>query len=464
MSNTIKVNNPATGEVVKEVAITPAADIEIAIKEGDEAFKSWSRVNAHQRSALLKEWSAKIKAETENLAEVMTLESGKPLKESRGEVAYAASYIDWYAEEAKRLYGRTVPAHTETKRIIVTKEPVGLVAAITPWNFPAAMMTRKAAPALAAGCTFIVKPAEETPLTTMRLVELAHQAGIPEKVVQYVNGYGKEIGPIFTDSKLVRKITFTGSTPVGKLLMKNSAATMKHVSMELGGHAPLIVTKDADIDFAVEQVLASKFRNAGQTCICANRVLVHEDIANEFSEQLTSRVQQLKVGNGLEENTDVGPVINAEGYEKINRQIEDAVAKGARVLYGHQYDKDEAKGYYFVHPTVLENVQGEMDIMQEETFGPVIPLTTFRENKEAVEIANNTPFGLAAYFFTNDYRTGIYFQEHLKFGILGWNDGAPSAAHAPFGGMKESGIGREGGPEGIEPYVETKYLSIGGIQ
>ncbi|MFG6118011.1 NAD-dependent succinate-semialdehyde dehydrogenase [Thalassobacillus sp. B23F22_16] len=464
MSNTIKVNNPATGEVVREVAVTPAADIKKAIKAGDDAFKSWSRINAHQRSALLKEWSSKIKEETESLAEVMTLESGKPLKESRGEVAYAASYIDWYAEEAKRLYGRTVPAHTETKRIIVTKEPVGLVAAITPWNFPAAMMTRKAAPALAAGCTFIVKPAEETPLTTMRLVELAHEAGIPDDAVQYVNGYGKDVGPIFTDSKLVRKITFTGSTPVGKLLMKNSAATMKHVSMELGGHAPLIVAKDADIDFAVEQALASKFRNAGQTCICANRVLVHEDIANEFSEQLTSRVKQLKVGNGLEENTDVGPVINGEGYEKINRQIEDAVAKGARVLYGHQYDKDDDKGYYFVHPTVLENVGAEMDIMQEETFGPVLPLTTFRENEEAVEIANSTPFGLAAYFFTNDYRTGIYFQEHLKFGILGWNDGAPSAAHAPFGGVKESGIGREGGPEGIEPYVETKYLSIGGIQ
>ncbi|WP_028782201.1 NAD-dependent succinate-semialdehyde dehydrogenase [Thalassobacillus devorans] len=464
MSHTIKVSNPATGGVVREVAVTPAADIEKAIQAGDDAFKSWSRVNAHQRSALLKEWSAKIKAETESLAEVMTLESGKPLKESRGEVAYAASYIDWYAEEAKRLYGRTVPSHTETKRIIVTKEPVGLVAAITPWNFPAAMMTRKAAPALAAGCTFIVKPAEETPLTTMRLVELAHEAGIPEDAVQYVNGYGKDVGPIFTDSKLVRKITFTGSTPVGKLLMKNSAATMKHVSMELGGHAPLIVAKDADIDYAVEQALASKFRNAGQTCICANRVLVHEDIANEFSGQLTSRVKQLKVGNGLDENTDVGPVINGEGYEKINRQIEDAVAKGARVLYGHQYEKDDEKGYYFVHPTVLENVGAEMDIMQEETFGPVIPLTTFRENEEAVEIANSTPFGLAAYFFTNDYRTGIYFQEHLKFGILGWNDGAPSAAHAPFGGVKESGIGREGGPEGIEPYVETKYLSIGGIQ
>jgi len=464
MGNTIQVKNPATGNILKEVDVTSAADIEKALKQGDEAFKSWSKVNAHERSRLLKEWSEKIKEETEQLAEVMTLESGKPLKESRGEVAYAASYIEWYAEEAKRIYGRTVPAHTETKRIVVTKEPVGLVAAITPWNFPAAMMTRKAAPALAAGCTFVVKPAEETPLTTIRLVQLAHEVGIPEDVVQYVNGYGADVGPIFTDSPLVRKITFTGSTPVGKLLMKNSAATMKHVSMELGGHAPLIVAKDADIDFAVEQTLASKFRNAGQTCICANRVLVHESIADEFSGKLTARVKELKVGNGLLEQTDVGPVINAGGYEKIHTQIEDALDKGAKVLYGHQYDKDDEKGYYFVHPTVLENVGEDMDIMQEETFGPVIPLTTFRENEEAVDIANNTPFGLAAYFFTNDYRTGIYFQEHLKFGILGWNDGAPSAAHAPFGGMKESGIGREGGPEGIEPYIETKYLSIGGIE
>ncbi|SFF72714.1 succinate semialdehyde dehydrogenase [Halobacillus alkaliphilus] len=464
MGNTIQVKNPATGNILKEVDVTSAADIEKALKQGDEAFKSWSKVNAHERSNLLKKWSAKIKEETEQLAEVMTLESGKPLKESRGEVAYAASYIDWYAEEAKRIYGRTIPSHSESKRIVVTKEPVGLVAAITPWNFPAAMMTRKAAPALAAGCTFVVKPAEETPLTTIRLVQLAHEVGIPENVVQYVNGYGADVGPIFTDSPLVRKITFTGSTPVGKLLMKNSAATMKHVSMELGGHAPLIVAKDADIDFAVEQTLASKFRNAGQTCICANRVLVHEAIADEFSEKLTARVKELKVGNGLVEQTDVGPVINATGYEKIHTQIEDAVGKGANVLYGHKYDKDDEKGYYFVHPTVLENVGEGMSIMQEETFGPVIPLTTFRENEEAVEIANNTPFGLAAYFFTNDYRTGIYYQENLKFGILGWNDGAPSAAHAPFGGMKESGIGREGGPEGIEPYIETKYLSIGGIE
>ncbi|MDX6152553.1 NAD-dependent succinate-semialdehyde dehydrogenase [Marinococcus sp. PL1-022] len=464
MKETIKVKNPATGEMVEEIAVTPEADVEKILSQGNEAFKTWAGVNAHERAALLKEWAEKVKNETENLAEIMTLESGKPLKESLGEVAYAVSYIEWYAEEAKRVYGRIVPSHTETKRLVVTKEPIGLVAAITPWNFPAAMMTRKAGPALAAGCTFVVKPSEETPLTTMRLVELAHEAGIPKEAVQYVNGYGEDIGPVFTRSGLVRKITFTGSTPVGKSLMKDSADTMKHISMELGGHAPLIVAEDADIEFAVEQTLASKFRNAGQTCICANRVIVHEAVVDKFSEQLVSRVKQLKVGNGLDKTVDIGPVINVDGYTKIQNQIEDALKKGARLLSGHQYDKNDEKGYYFVQPTVLDNVEEKMNIMQEETFGPIIPITTFRENKEAVEMANNTPFGLAAYFFTNDYRTGIYFQEHLKFGILGWNDGAPSAAHVPFGGMKESGMGREGGLEGIEPYVETKYMSIGGIQ
>lgn len=393
----------------------------------------------------------------------MTMESGKPLHESLGEVDYATSYIDWYAEEAKRLYGRTIPANTESKRIIVSRQPVGLVAAITPWNFPAAMMTRKAAPALAAGCTFVVKPAEDTPLTTMKLIELAHKAGIPADVIQCVNGYGSEVGKIFTESKYVRKITFTGSTPVGKLLIRDSASTVKHVSMELGGHAPVIVAHDADIDLAVEQTIASKFRNAGQTCICANRVLVHESIVEEFAEKLTNEVKKLKVGNGLEKGTQIGPVINEKGFNKIVSQVNDAISKGAEVLCGNKYNANKEKGYFFVYPTVLKNVNENMKIMQEETFGPILPITTFQELEEAVNIANSTPYGLAAYFFTNDYRTGIYLHEHLDFGIIGWNDGSPSAAHAPFGGMKESGIGREGGVEGIEPYLETKYLSIGDI-
>ena len=463
MTKYISVKNPATGELIEEVKTNTKEEVEQAILRSHESFKAWSSVNAHERSRLLQKWSHLIQESKEEIAKVMTLESGKPIKESLGEVDYATSYIDWYAEEAKRLYGRTIPANTETKRIIITRQAVGPVAAITPWNFPAAMMTRKAAPALAAGCTFIVKPAAETPLTTIKLIELAHHAGIPENVVQCVNGNGSTIGDIFTSSPYIRKITFTGSTPVGKSLIAKSADTVKHISMELGGHAPVIVAADADVDFAVTQTVASKFRNAGQTCICANRVLVHESVVEEFSRKLASAVSQLKLGNGLNEDTDVGPVINEKGFNKVVFQLEDAVNKGAEVLTGNVFDANQEKGYFFIQPTVLKGVKEEMNIMQEETFGPVIPITTFTELDEAIRIANSTPFGLASYFFTNDYRTGVYLNENLDFGIVGWNDGAPSAAHAPFGGMKESGIGREGGSEGIEPYLETKYLSIGNL-
>ena len=463
MPETIKVRNPATGKLISEVQVNTKEEILLALKNGHESFKKWSKISAHERSRLLKKWAEKIQEQKAEIAEVMTLENGKPLKESLGEVDYATSYIDWYAEEAKRIYGRTIPAHTESKRIVVTKQPLGLVAAITPWNFPAAMMTRKAAPALAAGCTFIVKPAEDTPLTTIKLIELAHEAGFPADAVQYVIGEGKEVGGLFTNSEYVRKITFTGSTPVGKSLIKNSADTVKHVTMELGGHAPLIIAEDADLDFAVAQTMASKYRNAGQTCVCANRILVHESVIEEFAAKLIVEVKKLKVGNGLEEDTQVGPIINEKGYSKIVAQIEDAIDKGAEVLVGHEYNANQEEGYYFVYPTVLKNVNLDMKITQEETFGPVAPLIAFRELEEAVEIANGTPYGLAAYFFTNNYKTGTYLHENLDFGIVGWNDGAPSAAHVPFGGMKESGLGREGGIEGIEPYLETKYLSIGNL-
>lgn len=463
MADVFQVKNPATGEIVSEVKIDNDKEINEAIKRGYDSFASWARVNAHERSRLLKKWSAIIQEQKEEIAKVMTRENGKPLAESRGEVDYAVSYIDWYAEEAKRIYGRTMPAAAESKRIIVTKQPIGLVAAITPWNFPAAMMTRKAAPALAAGCPFIVKPAVETPLTTMRLVELAHEAGIPENVIQYVNGRGSRVGELFTNSEYIRKITFTGSTPVGKQLMKNSAATVKHVTMELGGHAPLIVAADADLDFAVGQTMATKFRNAGQTCVCANRILVHKKVAEAFSKKLAEAAKKLRVGNGLDEGTQIGPIINEKGYNKIVAQINDALEKGAEVLAGNQFIANREQGYFFVYPTVLANVTPTMKIMQEETFGPVAPIITFNTLEEAVDIANSTPYGLAAYFFTNDYRTGTYLSEHLDFGIIGWNDGAPSGAHIPFGGMKESGIGREGGLEGIEPYLETKYLSIGNL-
>ncbi|MEM5016999.1 NAD-dependent succinate-semialdehyde dehydrogenase [Metabacillus indicus] len=463
MPESFKVNNPATGEMIAEVSVHSAEEIKQALKKGHESFKSWSKINAHERSRLLKEWSRKIQENKSEIAEVMTLENGKPLKESLGEVDYATSYIDWYAEEAKRIYGRTIPASSESKRIIISKQPIGLVAAITPWNFPAAMMTRKAAPALAAGCTFIVKPAEDTPLTAIKVIELAHEAGIPEDAIQYVIGDGKEVGDLFTSNEYVRKITFTGSTPVGKSLIKNSADTVKHVTMELGGHAPLIIAEDADLDFAVQQTIASKFRNAGQTCVCANRIIVHENIVKEFSQKLTANVEELKVGNGSEEGTQIGPIINEKGFNKIVEQINDAVDKGAKVLTGNKFRFNREQGFFFVYPTVLQNVNEDMKILQEETFGPVAPIMSFRDIEEAVEIANSTPYGLAAYFFTNDYKTGTYLSEHLDFGIVGWNDGAPSAAHVPFGGMKESGLGREGGSEGIEPYLETKFISIGNL-
>lgn len=462
MSN-IKVFNPATGNLIEEVETHDESEIKNRIEKGENAFHSWKKVNASKRSELLKVWSAKVQKHKEKIAYIMTLESGKPLNESRGEVDYAISYIDWYLEEAKRIYGRTIPANSETKRVLVIKEPVGLVGAITPWNFPAAMMTRKVAPALAAGCTIIVKPAVETPLTTIKLVELAHEAGIPKDAIQFVIGPGRQVGKIFTDSSLIRKVTFTGSTPVGKKLMQNSANKMQHISMELGGHAPFIITKDADVEYAVKQAIASKFRNAGQTCICANRFIAHKDIVDSFAQQFTAAVKKLKVGDGTEDDINIGPVINKNSYEKIRTQVEDALSKGAKLLTGHEYEVNHEKGYYYVHPTVLSNITDNMDIMQEETFGPIAPITTFTELEEAIEIANSTPFGLASYFFTNDYRTGTYLYENLSFGVVGWNDGAPSAAHAPFGGMKESGIGREGGIEGIDPYLETKYVSIGNL-
>ncbi|MUV37237.1 Succinate-semialdehyde dehydrogenase (NAD(P)(+)) [Lentibacillus sp. JNUCC-1] len=463
MADTLTVKNPATGEKVETIEQHTEDQVNDALERSHRAFADWSARDAHDRSALIKAWSAKVKEHTEELAELMTKENGKPLKESRGEVTYSTEYLDWYAEEAKRIYGKTIPANTPDKRILVTQQPVGPVAAITPWNFPTAMMARKAAPALAAGCTFVVKPASDTPLSGMRFIDLAHEAGVPKDVIQYVNTSGKVAGELFTESPYVRKITFTGSTAVGKKLIKGSADTVKHVTMELGGHAPFIVAKDADVDVAVEQALNNKFRNSGQTCVCANRLLVHESIAEEFTEKFSEKVKALKVGNGMEDGVQVGPIINEDGYDKIKKQVDDAVDKGAEVTAGDQYNIDRDKGYFFVQPTVLTDVTLDMTIMHEETFGPVAPIMTFRDLEAAVDIANDTPYGLAAYFFTNDYRTGTYLHDALDFGIVGWNDTGISAAHAPFGGMKESGMGREGGQEGIEPYLVTKYMSVGGF-
>lgn len=459
----IEVKNPANGELIKKVEIDTEEEVINKIEIGDKAFQEWRLRDAHSRAFLLKEWSKKINDNKQEIAKIITSESGKPLREAGAEVDYARSYIDWYAEEATRIYGRTVPSNNSSKKIIVSKQPVGLVVGISPWNFPAAMIARKVAPALAAGCTFIAKPAAETPLTTIKLIELAYEAGISKEVLQYTNGRGSVLGKIFTENDLVKKITFTGSTEVGKTIFQNSSETMKHLSMELGGHAPIIIHKDIDIDDAVAQTIQGKFRNAGQTCISINRILVHDDIAEEYTVKLTQEVSKLKVGNGMDKDTDVGPVINQKSFNKIVSQIEDAKLKGAKVLLGDEFNYSSDNGYYFIHPTLLSEVQENMDIMYEETFGPVLPIATYSSLDQAVKIANSTPAGLAAYFATNDYRVATYLHHSLDFGVIGWNDGAPSAAHAPFGGMKESGLGREGGIEGIELFLDTKYLSIGNI-
>lgn len=459
----LEVYNPATGDLLATLNIDTKDEVEQKLLNGFHAFSSWRHTSSYERADLLKRWADLILQNKESIAKIMTEENGKPYKESLAEISYSVSYLIWYSEEAKRIYGRTISANSTDKRIIITRQGVGLVAAITPWNFPAAMMTRKAGPALAAGCTFVVKPAEDTPLTMIRLVELAHEAGIPKNVVQCVIGLGSEIGPIFTQSQYVRKITFTGSTPVGKQLFSESASTIKHLSMELGGHAPFIVCEDADIDFVVEQAIASKFRNAGQTCVCANRFIVHKNIFNEFSEKFATAAKKLKIGNGLDEATDIGPLINQKGFKKVIEQIEDAKNKGATVLAGGKFIANESKNTFFVEPTILINITLDMNIMSEETFGPIAPIISFSSIDEAIEIANGTPFGLAAYYFTNNYKTGIYLQEALDFGIIGWNDGLPSTAQVPFGGLKESGLGREGGIEGLEHYLDIKYLSIGNL-
>ncbi|MGM0803093.1 MAG: NAD-dependent succinate-semialdehyde dehydrogenase [Bacillota bacterium] len=454
----IEVFNPANGEVVGTVASCGKEETDAAIDAAHKAFPSWSKLTAYERADYLMKLHDLMIEQKEELAELMTLEMGKPLKESVGEVMYAASFIKWYAEEGKRIYGRTIPSSAENKRMQVLRQPVGVVAAITPWNFPAAMITRKLGPALAAGCTFIVKPPKETPLTAIKLVELADQAGFPKGVINLVTGSSSEIGKAIMDSEKVRKVTFTGSTEIGKKLIEQSAATVKNVSMELGGHAPAVVLEDADIKKAVAGIVASKFRNAGQTCICINRVYVQESVYEEFVERVAAEAKKLKVGNGLEEGTDIGPIINKDGYEKISEHVENAVSNGAECVTGGKGRADNG-GYYY-EPTVLKNVSQDMLIMNEETFGPVIPIHKISSVEEGIRLANTSPFGLAAYVYTESMSKGTQVVEGLDYGIIGWNDGVPSAAQAPFGGMKESGLGREGGVEGMEAYLETKYVSF----
>jgi succinate-semialdehyde dehydrogenase / glutarate-semialdehyde dehydrogenase len=453
-----EVTNPATNEVVGIIPRGGTSEAIQAVDAAHRAFKDWSKRTAEERSQILMKWFHLIDDHKDEIGKIMTLEQGKPLKEAVGEVIYANSFISWYAEEGKRIYGETIPASQPNKRILIRKEPVGVIAAITPWNFPAAMITRKVAPALAAGCTAVVKPAEQTPLTALKLAELAEKAGIPKGVLNIVTGKSKEIGDAWQKDSRVRKITFTGSTEVGKLLMKGAAENVKKISLELGGNAPFIVMEDADLEKAAKGLIHSKFRNAGQTCICTNRIYVHESVEEQFVDLFKNELAKLKVGNGLEEGIDIGPLIDQAAVDKVKTLIEDALMNGGKIVY-HGNKPESDKGFYYT-PTIITNVEDHMLCVKEEIFGPLAPIATFKTEKEAVERANNTNYGLAAYVYTENLSRAFRISEELEYGIIGLNDGLPSAAQAPFGGYKESGLGREGGHYGIDEYLEVKYISL----
>ena len=458
---TLPVTDKATGEVIAHVPALGAAETKQAIAAAHEAFKTWSKLLAKERSQVLRRWYDLIIEHTDELALLLTTEQGKPLAEAKGEILYGASFVELFAEQAKRIYGETIPSHKPDARIVVMKQPVGVVAAITPWNFPSAMITRKVSPAIAAGCTVVLKPAEDTPLSALALAELGERAGIPKGVLNIVTAEDPApVGKEMTANPLVRMVTFTGSTEVGKLLMRDAAATVKRVSMELGGNAPFIVFDDADLDAAVAGAVASKFRNAGQTCVCANRILVQAGVYEAFAEKLTAAVKKLKVGLGTDKGVTVGPLINQQAIEKVEAHVAEAVDAGAKIVVG---GKRNALGGTFYDPTILANVTPKMRVAHEETFGPVAPLIKFASEKEAVDIANDTPFGLAAYFFTRDFARSWRVSEALEYGIVGVNEGVTSTEIAPFGGFKESGVGREGSHHGIEEFVEVKYTLMGGL-
>ncbi len=459
---TMAVLNPATKEEVIAIPNAGADETRRAIEAADRAFSSWRNVVAKERSAVLKRWFQLIMENQEDLAQLMTAEQGKPLAESRGEVAYGASFVEWFAEEGRRVYGDTISANNPNQRIITLKQPVGVVAAITPWNFPIAMITRKVAPAIAAGCTIVLKPATETPLCALALADLGERAGIPAGVFSVVAGNNaRAIGEEMTSNTIVRKLTFTGSTEIGKILMEQCAGTVKKTSMELGGNAPFIVFDDADLDAAVVGAMASKYRNAGQTCVCANRILVQESVFDAFAEKLVAAVKALKIGNGADDGVTIGPLINDDAYEKVSAIVNQATSNGARVLIGAK--GTEAKGENFYEPTVLVDVDDTMDVYNEEIFGPIAPLFKFKTEEEAIRIGNDTPFGLSAYFYSRDIGRIWRVSEGLDYGIVGINEGIISTEVAPFGGVKESGIGREGSKYGIDDYLEIKYLCMGGV-
>ena len=457
---TIEVHNPATGALLGTVPDMGAAEARRAIEAAHAAMPAWAKKTAAERARILRKWFELMMANQEDLAVIMTAEQGKPLAESRGEIAYAAAFIEWFAEEAKRVYGDVIPGHQADKRILVLRQPIGVVAAITPWNFPAAMITRKAGPAIAAGCPIVVKPAQQTPFSALAMAELGARAGLPAGVFNVLTGDAKGIGGEFTGNDKVRKVSFTGSTPVGKLLMAQCAATVKKVGLELGGNAPFLVLEDADLDAAVAGAIASKYRNTGQTCVCANRFIVHDKVYDAFTQKLIEAVGKLRVGDGLKGETDQGPLIDAKALAKVEEHVADAQAKGAKIAAG---GKRHALGGTFYEPTVLTNVSTGMMLAREETFGPVAPLFRVHSDEEAIRLANDTEFGLAAYLYTRDLARSWRVTEALEYGIVGLNTGLISTEVAPFGGVKESGIGREGSKYGILEFTELKYVCVGGI-
>ncbi len=456
----VPVRNPATGEVIGEVPAMGAAETRRAIEAANRALPGWRAMLAKERAAILRKLYDLMLANAEDLAVIMTAEQGKPLTESRGEITYAASFIEWFAEEGKRVYGDTIPQNAKGRRIIVTKEPIGVFAAITPWNFPSAMITRKAGPGWAAGCTGVIRPASQTPFSALALAVLAERAGMPAGVCNIITGPSAETGKELTSNPLVRKLSFTGSTEVGAKLLAQCAPTIKKTSMELGGNAPFIVFDDADLDAAVVGLMASKYRNTGQTCVCANRVLVQEGVYDAFATKLKQAVEKMKVGNGMEEGVAQGPLINADAVKKVEEHIADALKRGGRVVTG---GKRHDLGGNFFQPTILADVPHEAIIFREETFGPVAPLFRFKTEEEAIRLANDTEFGLASYFYARDVGRIFRVAEALEYGIIGINEGIISTEVAPFGGMKASGLGREGSKYGIEEYLDIKYLALGGI-
>jgi len=457
---TINVNNPATGDILGAVPKMGADETRRAIEAANAAWPAWRAKTAKERSDIIRRWFNLMLENQDDLGLLMTSEQGKPLPEAKGEVAYAASFLEWFAEEGRRAYGEVIPPPIGDRRVVVIKEPIGVCAAITPWNFPAAMITRKAGPALAAGCPMVVKPATATPYSALALAELAERAGVPKGVFSVVTGSASGIGGEMTSNPTVRKLTFTGSTEIGKLLMEQCAGTVKKVSMELGGNAPFIVFDDADLDAAVEGAMASKYRNAGQTCVCANRLLVQDGVYDAFAAKLAEAVSGLKVGSGIDEGVSQGPLIDMAAVEKVEEHIADALSKGARVMVGGSRHE---LGQSFFQPTILADVDTSMKVTKEETFGPLAPLFRFKTEEEAVRMANDTEFGLAAYFFSRDMGRVWRVSEGLEYGIVGANVGIISTEVAPFGGVKESGIGREGSHHGLDEFMEVKYICMGGV-